>query len=319
MNSDGSDVVGGDSIVRWDGAKWNGLGDNGVGGGPIWGRVYALAVSGSNVYAGGQFYDVKNNGVVLNNADYVAKFNGTTWSALGQDGAGNGSLKNTVYALAVIGSNVYVGGMFSDVNDNGTVLNTADNIARWNGSNWSSLSHNGANNGALDSSVEALVASGTTLYVGGSFTDVYNSGVEIPEADYIAQWDTLTNTWSAVGSNGAGDGALQATVYDIAVKGTDIYAGGWFEDTQNNNATIGSADYIAKFNTLTGNWTALGSNGAGDGSLNNAVFSIAFSGLNLYAGGYFTNVNNKGAVLTEADYVAVFTSIHDLFLPLVLR
>ncbi len=317
MNSDGSDVVGGDSIVRWDGTKWNGLGDNGTGGGPIWGRVFAIAVSGSNVYAGGIFYDVKNNGVALNNADYVAKFNGTTWSALGQDGSGNGSLKNTVYALAVIGSNVYVGGDFSNVNDNGTVLNTADYIARWNGSNWSSLSHDGANDGALNSSAEVLVVSGTNLYVGGSFYNVYNSGIEIPAADYIAKWNTLTNTWSALGSNGAGDGALQATVYDIAVKGTDIYAGGTFKNTQNNNATLGAADYIAKFNGS--NWSALGSNGAGDGSLNNIVNAIAVSGVNVYAGGWFTNVNNKGTALTEADYVATIISMHDLFLPLVLR
>jgi trimeric autotransporter adhesin len=304
MNSDGSDVIGGDCIVRWDGTQWNGLGNNGTGGGPIWGRVYAIAVSGSNVYAGGQFYNVTNNGVALNNADYVAKFNGTTWSALGQDGSGDGSLKNVVYALAVIGSDVYVGGVFSDVNDNGTVLNTADYLARWNGSNWSSLSHNGANDGVLNSTVEALVASGTNLYVGGNFTDVSNNGVDIPEADYIAKWDTLAGTWSALGSNGAGDGALQDTVYDIAVKGTDVYAGGWMKDTQNNNATIGSADYIAKFNGS--NWSALGSNGAGNGALNHIVNAIAVSGLNLYAGGWFTDVNNNGNLMKDADYIAVY-------------
>jgi hypothetical protein len=304
MNSDGSDAVGGDSIVRWDGTKWHGLGNDGTGGGPIWGRVFAIAVSGSDVYAGGIFYDVKNNGVVLNNADYVAKFDGTTWSALSQDGSGDGSLKNSVYALAAIGSDVYVGGAFSNINDNGTVLNTADYIAKWNGSNWSSLSHNGANDGALNSSVKALVVSGTNLYAGGSFNNVYNNGVQIPAADYIAKWNTLTGTWSSLGSNGAGDGALQDTVYAITAKGTDIYAGGWFKDTMNNNAIIGPADYIAKFDGS--NWSALGSNGAGDGSLDNQVNAIAASGLNLYAGGRFTGVNNNGALMKNADYLAAY-------------
>jgi len=303
-NSDGSYVVGGDSIIRWDGTKWNGLGDDGNGNGPISGTVYAIAVSGSNVYAGGQFYEVTNNNVSLKNADYVAKFNGTAWSAFGSDGAGEGSLKGSVNALAVIGSDVYVGGSFTDVNDNGTVLSTADYLAKWNGSNWSAVSHDGNNGGALNSSVYSLVASGTNLYVGGSFYNVYNNGVEIPEADYIAKWDTAANAWSALGSDGAGDGALQSYAYTIAVAGPAIFAGGWFKDTMNNNATIGQADYIAKFDGK--NWSALGSNGAGDSALNEQVNAIAVSGLNLYAGGWFMDVNNNGNLMKDADFIAAY-------------
>jgi trimeric autotransporter adhesin len=302
MNSNGNYVVGGDTIVRWDGTQWHGLGNDGSGNGPIGGRVFAIAVSGSNVYAGGIFGSVTNNGTVLNNADYIAKFNGTTWSALGDNGAGEGSLNNSVYAVAVIGANVYVGGSFDNVNNNGAVLPEADYIAKWNGSSWSALGNNGAGGGALNSSVYVLAASGANLYAGGSFYNVSNNGTEIPEADYIAKWDG--SQWSALGSNGAGNGALQDSVYAIAVSGLDVYAGGYFTDTQNNNATINPADYIAKFDGT--NWSALGNNGAGDGALNTGVLSIAVSGLNLYAGGWFTNVNDNGNVLQEADYMATF-------------
>ncbi|MBE2187816.1 MAG: hypothetical protein IAE99_13675, partial [Rhodothermales bacterium] len=46
--------------------------------------VYAIAVVGSDVYVGGQFTDL--GGVAA--ADYVAKWNGSAWSALGTGASG---------------------------------------------------------------------------------------------------------------------------------------------------------------------------------------------------------------------------------------
>lgn len=61
---------------------------------------------------------------------YIAKFDGTNWSALGSNGSGNGSLNNLVEALALDGSgNVYAGGGFTDVNNDGSVLEEADYLA----------------------------------------------------------------------------------------------------------------------------------------------------------------------------------------------
>jgi hypothetical protein len=64
--------------------------------------VYALAVSGSNLYAGGAF---RGSGVNLVN--YIGKWDGSSWTALGS------GMNNWVNALAVSGSDLYAGGEFT--------------------------------------------------------------------------------------------------------------------------------------------------------------------------------------------------------------
>ncbi len=293
-----------DYIAKWDGTNWSALGSNGAGDGSINNSVNAIAVSGTDLYVGGDFEDVNNGGTALNAADYIAKWDGANWSALGSNGAGDGSLSpySEVNAIAVSGSDVYVGGFFESVNNRGTVLNEADNIAKWDGTDWSALGSNGAGDGSLNDNVYAIAVSGSDVYAGGRFADVNNSGTELGAADYIAKWDGAN--WSALGSNGSGDGSLNNSVYAIAVSGTDIYAGGWFENVNNSGTELGAADYIAKWDGT--NWSALGSDGAGGGSLPPAsgVKAIVISGANVYVGGWFENVNNGGTPLNAADYIA---------------
>jgi hypothetical protein len=72
-----------------------------------------------------------------------------------------------VYGLAVSGSTLYAGGSFTTAGGN-----SANNIAQWDGSSWSPLGSgiSGAG-GDLDGPyVNALLVSGSTLYVGGDFT-----------------------------------------------------------------------------------------------------------------------------------------------------
>src|SRR5690606_37478455 len=135
VNNNGTGLPAADYIARWDGSSWSLLLGDGVLDGSLNGKVNEIAVSGSNVYVGGEFTNVNNGGVVLTDADYIARWDAQTgnWRVLGSDGAGNGSLNNPVFAVAVDGSHVYVGGQFYDVNNNGTVLNAADHIARWDG------------------------------------------------------------------------------------------------------------------------------------------------------------------------------------------
>lgn len=112
------------------------------------GPVYAIAVSGSEVYAGGYFATA--GGVAAKN---IAKWDGTNWSTLGS------GTNSTVRAIAVYGSEVYAGGYFTIA---GEV--PANRIAKWNGTSWSALG-SGTNGG-----VHAIAVSGNHLYVGGSFT-----------------------------------------------------------------------------------------------------------------------------------------------------
>jgi len=92
----GDGVVTVNRIVKWDGSSWSALG-SGMSGG-----VYALAVSGSDLYAGGSFTNAGGSA-----ANGIAKWNGSAWSALGS------GMNNTVWALAVSGSDLYAGGYFT--------------------------------------------------------------------------------------------------------------------------------------------------------------------------------------------------------------
>src|SRR5207245_1878591 len=78
-------------IAKWTGSSWSarGLGMNN--------SVYALAASGGDLYAAGAFTSATNSGEVRVTANYIAKWKGNSWSALGL------GMNNTVYALAVSG------------------------------------------------------------------------------------------------------------------------------------------------------------------------------------------------------------------------
>jgi hypothetical protein len=203
--------------------------------------VYAIAISGTNVYVGGNFTDAGNNGM----ADYIAKWNGSNWSALGSNGAGNGSLNFAVHRLAVSGTNLYLGGNFTNVNNNGTILPAADYIVKWDDSNWSALGSNGAGDGAINHIVDAIVVNGSSVFVGGYFTDISNNGAILPAADYVAKWNG-TN-WSALGSNGAGNGSLKYEVHALAVGGANLYVGGAFVNVNNKGTVLYAADHFAAY------------------------------------------------------------------------
>jgi hypothetical protein len=124
-------------IATWDGNSWTALG-SGLDNGPNGGYVQALAVSGRDVYAVGEFG--------------IAKWNGSSWSALGS------GLNNFVRALTVSGSEVYAGGDFRAGDT------SANYIAKWDGNSWSTLGS------GMNTYVLALAMSGSDLYAGGDFT-----------------------------------------------------------------------------------------------------------------------------------------------------
>jgi len=112
--------------------------------------VQALAMSGSNLYVGGWF-TTAGNAV----ANYITKWDGNTWSGLGQ------GMDGRVMALATSGTDVYAGGSFARATNSGGAGVTVNRIAKWNGSNWSTLGQ------GMDGTVLALEASGSDLYAGG--------------------------------------------------------------------------------------------------------------------------------------------------------
>jgi hypothetical protein len=86
------------------------------------------------------------------------------------------ALNNTVFAIAVEGPTVYLGGWFTDVATNPD----ADYIAVWY---WDHTTPNTLGNG-LNSFVYAIAAEGPNVYAGGTFSDAGGHA----NADRIARW-----------------------------------------------------------------------------------------------------------------------------------
>ena len=214
VGAGGTAVPGLNHIAKWNGVAWSALGSG------LNQFVNALAVSGTDIYAGGQFTGVGSGGTPVSGLNYVTKWNGTSWSALGS------GLNYGVGALAVSGTDLYVGGWFSGVGAGGTAVSGLYHVAKWNGTAWSALGGSISLNG-----VRALAVSGTEVYVGGDISGLAILG--------IAKWNG--STWSGL------DGGLNTTVFSIAVSGTNIYAGGNFTNVSTTATPVPGLNYVAKF------------------------------------------------------------------------
>ncbi len=177
------------------------------------GDVYSIVVSGSNVYVGGEF---TNAGATALNC--IGSYNTSTleWTSLN---SGMSGTNKKVYSIALSGSDIFVGGVFDHAGDV-----SANNIAEWDGSNWSALG-----NGVVSTVNTIKVAQSRYVYTGGSFTQAGGAS-----GNNITKWNGAN--WSALG-----DGANN-TVRSITISGDFVYAGGDF-----TQAGGSSANHIAKF------------------------------------------------------------------------
>lgn len=206
-------------IAKWDGSTWSPLGSG------VNAAVTALAVyddgTGPALYAGGQFSDA--GGFAANR---IAKWDGTTWSPLA-NGVGGAVGYADVSTLTVFddgtGPGLYAGGWFNLASGV-----SADGIARWDGSYWSSAGGGVGVPGSY-SDVKTLAVfddgTGPALFAGGTFT--LSSGVP---TNLLARWDG--NGWSTVGS-GVSGGYLFVNGLIVFDDGTGpaLHVGGWFTIT----------------------------------------------------------------------------------------
>jgi hypothetical protein len=236
-NTDG--IAEADYIAMWNGSSWNSLSGNGASNGALSGNVYAIVLSGSNVYVGGTFTTVRDtSNAAIPNAVRLAKWNGSVWSAM--DGV-TSPLSDAVFAMALSGTDLYIGGNFNSLNG----MNEISKVAKWDGATWSALGNNGSGGGSLNGGVYSIATGGSYVFVGGVFSDIYNGFTQLTEADNIARWDG--SNWSAMGSNSAGDGSIDLPVYALAVVEDDVWAGGDFENVNNNGSVVKAADHLAAF------------------------------------------------------------------------
>ncbi len=197
------------------------------------GRICAMAVSGNELYVGGDFSRIN----ALNTTN-IARWDGTNWCALGP-GLGEQNIRG-VRALLVADHEVYAAGVFTKSGDRAIAP-----VAKWNGREWRGLADN------IAGGVVALAWDGTNLYVGGVFRSI--GGIN---ASNVAKWDGTS--WSPLGlgvhewRTGIVGGPIDlAKVYALTVWDGSLYVGGEFEIAGTLNTTN-----LARWNGMT--WSAVG-------------------------------------------------------------
>lgn len=224
------------------------------------GPVYALAVSGNTLYVGGAFSQLAHYsgaGVVVDATTGGRLADSPAWTSTEFPPGG------IVFAVAPDGAGGwFIGGIFS----------TVGGLARQN------LAHIAANrtvsawNPGANAPVRALLTSGTTLYVGGDFTQIGGQ----PRGRLAA----LHTTTAAVQAWNPGVG-VNGIVQALALLDTTLYVGGDFSQIGGQPRTdlaavgTGAGAVTAWAPAITGFW----------------VETIALDAGLAYIGGLFSSVN----------------------------
>lgn len=261
---------------------WDHLGDGGSPGtDSLNGAVYALNADAPGVlYVGGPFTDAGGNA----DADRIASWNGSSWSALGSSSASTQISNGAVFAIAYATGKVYAGGTFQNAGGEAN----ADFLAVWDGVSWEPFCN--SSGPAFGGNVVALQVIGSTLYAGGTFQD----GANIPSADYLLACDLATGASSStvVDPGNPFAGPVYALTAD---SNGSLYAGGGFIDLEG----IPAADRVA-YRDIDG-WHAMGAGGGACGcAVTDFVRGLTAKGTDVYVG---TDANDVAGI-PQADHVA---------------
>jgi trimeric autotransporter adhesin len=224
------------------------------------GNVSTLLLSGTTLYAGGNFSTV--NGTVARGR--LAAFN----TATGAVTSFNANIATSqVQSLAMSGDILYVGGGFTTL---GSPAVTRNRLAAFDTTTGALTSFDPNMSGA----VTALAVAGTTLYAGGGFTTVNGSVTR----NRLAALDTTTGTALA-----AFNPNMDNSVTSLAVAGGTVYATGTFGTVNGGVPRQG----VAAVDAGSGVATAFN---AGLPALAPAQ-SLAVADGTVYVGGAFATVN----------------------------
>jgi hypothetical protein len=228
------------------------------------------AGGGPCLFVGGDFTSAGSSG-----ASRVARWNGSSWSALGS--GANGSVVSLAMYDSGSGRDLYVGGAFAVA---GGV--SAGPLARWNGTSWAAVD-GGVGADQFLPQVWALgvvdLGDGPVLALGGRF-----ERADQEPALCVARFDGTELT-------GLG-GGLSGPVYAIATyddgtgSGEEIYVGGRFR-------AAGASPIVNLAKWTTEGWHAVG--GGTNGEVRALMAFDAGSGPSLFAGGSFTLAGSTSA------------------------
>jgi hypothetical protein len=312
----GSSVYAGGTFSQIGGQARNGLGavdsstaiatswdphpndTNGVSGFAFGNQVDLVAAAGTQVVAGGAFTSV--GGVTRNNLAAIDLSTGkaTEWNPNLTPSFPLMTLP--VYAMSAAGGVVYVGGSFSSVGgqartDLAALDPTTGAATSWNPGATSVFPENGH--------VTALLASDTSVYVGGSFTSLAGSsehylGAISASSGAATSWSPLVTAPGSATEHGA------SPVAALALAGSTVYVGGNFTGLGGQTRTG-----LAALDSETGGASSWNPVLSGIGGIAPNVTSLAPAGGMIYATGPL------GPVAIDAASGAV-TSLNRLSAPL---
>jgi hypothetical protein len=214
-----ADIPEADNVAKWNGSSWSALGSDGSGNG-VFDWAYAMAFGSDNsLYVSGYFPDAGGT----SSAGYLARWDGTTWSAVETASIDGQEFASFAYSLLVDSSTgrdvLYAGGCMEWGDQ-------SISVARYDGTTWEELSGDHSLNGCV---YDMEIAPTGALVVAGEFTsEIY------PNMAGLATW--TNNQWYALGKNqGAYFNSLEIT------SDSRVIVGGAFQDLGDS----ASADQIA--------------------------------------------------------------------------
>lgn len=186
------------NIACWDGTNWSALGDG------LLMPVQPQSFADVMVYHAGSLYILADIPSPFSNPlAGVWRWDGLNWSVLAQYPRYHG----VAAGLAVFRDELYVAGVFSEFDG---VL--AENLAKWNGTNWAAV---GSVPTIADARVSLITATPNGLYLAGEFSTF--AGVP---AQSVIRWDGVS--WSALGDGLRAHGSY-AQPFDAAATEYSVF------------------------------------------------------------------------------------------------
>jgi hypothetical protein len=222
------------------------------------GFVDCLAISGSLVYAGGDFNTQGHS--------RIAAIDAVSGVATGWDPGADGEVK----CLAVSGSTIYAGGTFTHIGGQARNRIAALDASSGQATAWDPNASGG------NQEVHALAVDGAIVYAGGNFTSIGGAARVMVAA--LEATTGLATSWDAQAAGAGGsDGVLS-----IAVSGSTVYLGG----------DIGSAGGVTqKYAIALGATTALAT--SWNSHVDGKVQALAVSGSMVYLAGEISSIASQ--------------------------
>lgn len=258
--------VGCNGIAMWDGTQWTNLGTG------FNNDVLTVGVFNGDLIAAGDFSTA--DGLPCNR---IARWTGTNWVPMG----GPADFDNDIRCMAEFNGELYVGGDFNNVGGNPP----SDGLVKWdpNTSSWVGGNSGVDLVGGVNETVRVLFVNPNdgNLYMGGEFPELHDG--DAPSPDYnmsgVAMYDG--SNWYPLGTG------LNEYCRAIHEYNGDLIVGGYF-------TTAGGvpANKIAKWNTTTNTWSAMGLGFDASGIDEYVKSATNWNGI-FFAGGAYTQAEGN--------------------------